>query len=129
MDLDKLTSFLELFKKLDQKEKPSNNSNLEPFIGKYVLVRHFTHGVNVGYFKSYDNMTLTLNESRKLWRWQAKTSIALESVAFDGVKEGTRATHTVNAVIIPFNNLCGIITIDKDDVINQIKNYPVTEQD
>lgn len=106
----------------------SNTNIFQDFIGKYVLVRHNLMGVNVGYLKNYDNNNILLSESRKLWRWQAKDSIALESVAKKGITTGTKATHEVKSVIIPLQELCGIIIIDDICIINEIKRFPVAEQ-
>jgi hypothetical protein len=131
MQLDDLLKLLTLLKGSDvhPQEIEKKKSVFEQFLGKYVLVRHHKMGVNVGTLTSYDDTHFILSESRKLWRWQAKNSIALESVAKEGVKEGTRATHTVASVIIPHKELCGIITVDDDTIQNEIKSYPVTEQD
>lgn len=130
MQLDDLLKLLTLLKKSDTETQKAEKkeSVFELFVGKYVLVRHHKMGVNVGTLTSYDDTHFILSESRKLWRWQAKDSIALESVAKEGVAEGTRATHTVSSIIIPYKELCGIISVDNQSIVSQIKNYKVTEQ-
>lgn len=130
MQLDDLLKLLTLLKGSEaQTEEPKKKSVFEQFLGEYVLVRHHKMGVNVGTLTSYDDTHFVLSDSRKLWRWQAKNSIALESVAKEGVKEGTRATHTVSSVIIPYEELCGVMTVDNEHIVQEIKNYKVTEQD
>lgn len=131
MDLNKLVDTLEVLKTLGvatTNSEPKPVSAYERFMGKYVLVRHDLHGVNVGYLAGYDAKFMVLDKSRKLWRWHCKESIALESVAKMGIKVGTRASHTVDNVIIPFERLCGVILVD-EKIIDEIKNWKVSEQD
>ena len=113
-------------KEVNAKEK---SNVLDRFIGKHVLVRHHMMGVNFGIFDAYDELGFTLKNSRKLWRWRAKEGVALESVAWFGVKDGTVMTAANESIFIPMNDLCGIMEISNLDVINELKSYPVSKQD
>lgn len=130
MQIDDLIKLLNLFRENKTNNIPDQTSNndFKDFIGKYVLIRAHRSGVNVGYFHRNETETITLTQTRKLWRWQAKEGIALESVAKKGIKEGTRATQTVDFISIRKDDICGIITVDDSDVIEEIKSYPVSEQ-
>ena len=131
-------SIEELQKKIEEKkenimkEQVKNNEPLgkvlAPFIGKKVLIRANRKGCQVGIVANTDVQFIYLYPSRKLWRWWSKESIALESLAFYGIKEGTRATAICDEDALRLDDICGITTIS-DAIYNEIMEWPVSEQD
>lgn len=53
--------------------------------GKAVIVRTTGAGVHFGYVTGIDSKTVTLERSRRLWRWFAKENGSLSAVATHGI--------------------------------------------
>lgn len=111
----------------DEKGKDKNQS-LAKFIGKKVLIRAHRKGVQVGIVESTDSEFIYLSPSRKLWRWQAKKGIALESLIKYGITEGTRATGIVEDDALRLDDICGITSLE-NDIYSQVMEWPVSEQE
>lgn len=129
MNLTDLIKAVEVLKTLSVSEetKPTNITEYS-FIGKQVLIRAHLYGVQVGTVESVDGEFLKLKDSRKLWRWQAKKGIALDSLAISGITDGTKATSIAPIVHIRLDDCCGIIELG-DDIYKQIMEWPVAEQE
>ena len=110
-----------------QKEQPQQEQAFKK--GELVLVRAHLMGVQVGTVSSHViGGKLTFSESRKLWRWEAKEGIALESLAFYGAKpSGTKATAKTGDLLKNDDDCVGIIRISKD-IYDQIMDLKVEEQ-
>jgi len=109
-------------------EKPKQVTEHD-FIGKSVLIRAHLMGVQIGVVTGVDDKFIRLTKSRKLWRWEAKQSIALESLAAHGaVESGTKATAIVNFVAVPISDICGIIELS-GAVFANLLNLPEHEQE
>lgn len=79
-------------------------------IGKHVIVRSYSAGVFAGTVVSIEpsgdgRSCVVLNGSRRLWKWAAKSGVALSGVAVHGVN-ASRSTidesvdgHLINDVI------------------------------
>jgi hypothetical protein len=138
MDLKQLEQAIELLKLInttsDNNTTPQKTQNEElnkkcAFIGKKVLIRAHLKGVQVGVVQGIDDCGfMTLSPARKLWRWQSKKSIALESVAKFGITEGTRATAINDNDGLRCDDICGIIELS-DEIYQEIMGWPVSEQD
>lgn len=59
---------------------------IQEVLGDYVIVRCRNAGVHAGYLKSRDAHVLTLENSRRLWRWWSK--FTLSGLAIEGVLKG-----------------------------------------
>lgn len=118
----------EIIKDILKDELKSNEGDIGSFTNENVLVRANNFGVNVGEYSGCDGVFITLVNCRKLWRWKAKKGIALESVASNGIADGTKATAIVSTVRIPIKDVCGIISIDSKSVYSEIMSWPVAEQ-
>jgi len=68
--------------------------NIESFNAKnteglpYVICRGYYCGVHAGYLKEHDGNHVTLINSRRMWRWEAKEGISLSAVAKHGIADG-----------------------------------------
>lgn len=126
-----LIKVLEMLVSQDQAEQPQQPQQAEQAFqeGDLVLVRAHLMGVQVGTVKSHViGGKLAFTESRKLWRWQAKEGIALESLAMYGAEPtGTKATAKTGVILINDEDCVGIIKIQKD-IYDQIMDLEVEEQ-
>jgi len=82
---------------------------LNPNLGKFVIVRCEAAGVHCGILDSVDGDTVTLSKSFRLWRWHAKGGIALSGLAVHGL-DATKS-NKIDTVIdrIMLRNWCEII--------------------
>ena len=113
----------------EQTESEKKKVSVNPFLGKPVLIRHHKMGVNTGILLSHDSENFYLKNSRKVWRWAPKKSIALESLAVNGPDPSrTRATAIALSVAIPKNeHFCGMILLS-DNVFDEIQSLVESEQ-
>lgn len=65
--------------------------------GKYVIVRCKNAGVHSGHLKSRKDGILTLENSRRLWRWWSK--FTLSGLATDGVLKGKESEVNFSCVV------------------------------
>ena len=81
------------------------NANL----GMFVIIRCEAAGVHCGILQSVDGDTVTLSESRRLWRWHAKDGIALSGLAVHGLD--TEKSNKIDTLVkeIILRNWCEII--------------------
>lgn len=63
-----------------------------------VIIRTYSAGVHIGVISERDGMNVTLNQSRRLWRWRGANT--LNEVAVKGVvrSEYTRISEFVDGV-------------------------------
>jgi hypothetical protein len=130
MDVKNLTvSQLEQISTIFDKLKNSESDiSLENFINKKVLIRAHRNGVQVGIVVSIDKEFINLSPSRKLWRWKCAEGIALESLAENGISEGTKATKICNHTALRKDDICGIITLT-NEIYSQIMDWPSAKQE
>ena len=70
-------------------------------VGKPVVVRARDAGVHFGTLVSFEGRTVTLTDSRRLWRWYAKKGVALSGVARHGVfPERSKIDELVPSIVI-----------------------------
>lgn len=68
------------------KENPMADTEADPWIGKYVVVRTREAGVHAGFLKSRQDRICELTESRRLWYWKvANNGAFLSGVATEGL--------------------------------------------
>ena len=65
---------------------------------KYVVVRTYSAGVEVGELVERNGKEVTLANSRKLWQWQG--AFTLHEVATSGVGKGTRLSAEVKEAVV-----------------------------
>ena len=58
------------------------------FVGKYCICRCTSAGVHAGVVVAVDGDRVILNDSRRLWQWQARAGVALSGVAQNGLAGG-----------------------------------------
>lgn len=88
-----------------------------PMVGQYVILRCYSAGVHAGYLVSQDGDQAVLQDSRRLWSWQAKAGVALSGLAVHGLKDGKVDT------MLPQIALTGVIeTIPCSDVARETIN-------
>ena len=95
--------------------------------GNYVIVRCRNAGVHAGYLKSRDENVLTLENSRRLWKWWSKFS--LSGLAMSGVLE-SKKSQVKFACVLPLidltvSDVCEVIycTEEARESIEDIKEY------
>jgi len=81
-----------------------------PFIGKYCIVRCTGAGVHAGEVVSVDDERVILRDSRRLWQWTAKGSVALSGVAQHGIKAGASKVDALNPEIY-LTGVCELIPV------------------
>lgn len=73
-------------------------------MGKYVLVRSKDAGVFAGEFVDRDNDTVTLNDARRIWRWDTRNdavkAYTLSDVSRIGAGSQGRVSEAVSEMII-----------------------------
>ncbi|MEY2655971.1 MAG: hypothetical protein RLZZ524_2999 [Pseudomonadota bacterium] len=78
-----------------------------PLIGKYVICRCYSAGVHAGVLVEKDGEIAVLTEARRLWKWTAKNGVALNGVAFHGLKASeSKIDSTVSEI-----ELSGVIEV------------------
>ena len=65
---------------------------------KYVIVRTYSAGVEVGELVERNGKEVVLANSRKLWQWQG--AFTLHEVATSGVGKGTRISAQVSEAVV-----------------------------
>jgi len=78
---------------------PAQATLAHPFVGKYVIARCYAAGVHAGTVVSVDGENCILQDSRRLWSWQASDGIALSGVAQIGVTKSGCKIDVVNPLI------------------------------
>ncbi len=59
-----------------------------PHIGTRVIIRGYASGVHYGTLAAHCERQVTLNQSRRMWRWHANGGITLSEVALNGLGSG-----------------------------------------
>lgn len=84
--------------------------------GDYVIVRCRNAGVHAGYLDGRDANTLTLKDSRRLWRWWSKFS--LSGLAMCGVLESKKSEVRFACVLpkidLSASDVCEVIYCTKE---------------
>ena len=101
---------------------------LQEFIGSNALLRCDRLGVQVGTVKEITEDFMVLLNARKLWEWQCKESVSLESLCINGADEKTRATKIVEITLLRLDDICGLFVL-KDKIYSQIMSLESSEQD
>jgi len=95
--------------------------------GDYVIVRCRNAGVHAGYLKSRKNGVVTLENSRRLWRWWSK--FTLSGLATCGVLESRKAEVRFACVLAKLDltevDVCEVIYCTKEarESIESIREY------
>ena len=84
----------------------------DEFVGKYVIVRCYSAGVHSGILVSQEDDIVVLRNSRRLWRWVAKSGVALSGVAQNGITKSSKI-DTINPLIM-LKGVIEIIIASKD---------------
>lgn len=78
-----------------------SNDTFTPHIGKKCIIRTYASGVHFGTLIAQDGRQVELANSRRLWRWTARTGISLSDVATSGiVGENSRICATLPEITI-----------------------------
>ena len=64
----------------------STESNEEPFLGEYVVVRTYSAGVHVGVLDKRIGKKIVLTDARRIWSWSG--AFTLSAVSQNGIKDG-----------------------------------------
>ena len=67
-------------------------------IGKFVIVRTYSAGVHAGTLESQDGKQVSLVDARRIWSWKGANT--LHEIANSGVKEGSRISDPVSAIVL-----------------------------
>ena len=78
---------------------------------EYVIVRCRDAGVHSGYLKWEKDNTVTLIESRRLWRWHGKT---LSGLAMEGTTNKEKCKYADTLPEIRLNGWCEIIPCSEE---------------
>lgn len=62
--------------------------SMQHSIGDYVIVRCKDAGVHAGVLVAVEGDTLQLQSARRLWKWHAKSGVALSGLATSGLGAG-----------------------------------------
>jgi hypothetical protein len=95
--------------------------------GDYIIVRCRNAGVHSGYLKSREKGILTLENSRRLWRWWSK--FTLSGLATCGVleskKDQVRFACVLPLIDLTESDVCEVIycTTEARESIEAIKEY------
>jgi hypothetical protein len=77
----------------------TDSSGLNGMIGEKVIIRTYSAGVFFGKLVEKSGNEVILENARRLWLWQAKSSISLSAVAIDGVNEsGSKICGAVESI-------------------------------
>ncbi len=77
----------------------SSSEGLNKMIGEKVIIRTYSAGVFFGQLSEKSSDEVVLINARRLWRWKAKESISLSSVAIYGLNEaGSKVCAQVDAI-------------------------------
>jgi hypothetical protein len=79
-----------------------------PFVGKYVITRCYSAGIHAGEVLYIDKETVILKNSKRLWKWVAKSGIALSGVAQNGIIRNESKLDSLNPEIY-LTGVCEII--------------------
>lgn len=95
-------------------------------VGEYVIVRCRDAGVHAGILLDYEGRTVSLSQSRRLWRWHAVEGISLSDVAKTGL---VHANSRINATVeyLTVMDACEIISVS-DQSKQSIQSAPVAEK-
>lgn len=83
-------------------------TNETDLTGKSVVVRARDAGVHFGILSGYEGRTVTLTNSRRLWRWHARSGVALSGVAQHGIFPDKSKVDSAVPVIVVLD-ACEII--------------------
>ena len=87
-------------------------SNPNPMIGEYCIIRTWSAGVHAGTIVEViegggQGSSVLLENSRRLWSWQAKAGVALSGVAQNGIVATESKVDSLN----PRHYITGVIEL------------------
>jgi hypothetical protein len=89
----------------------ADTASIDPWIGKYVIVRCRDAGVHAGILKSRSERQCELTGSRRLWYWRAGNNSAfLSGVATEGLDSASKVGAPVDILL---TENCEIIACTK----------------
>ena len=84
--IEDLAATVKDLKKEVQQLKGSDDT-IPDLVGKYVIIRCHDAGVHFGKYVSHKGRQVIIADSRRMWRWWAKTQMTLSAVAEFGLNE------------------------------------------
>jgi hypothetical protein len=93
--------------------QPQKTSSRVEGDGRAVIVRARDAGVHYGKLVAYDGRTVWLKESRRMWSWTAKSGIALNGCATNGI-DASKSKIDVPVASIAILDACEIIDCSPD---------------
>lgn len=100
-------------------ESAKKESILDQFVGKYVICRTYSEGVNFGKVIALDSESIILEGARRLHHHKPKSGSWFEGVANNGLADGSRVSEPVNkAICEPYS-----ISVCSKEAIESILNY------
>lgn len=116
----------------DLKTEVHKNSDdtIPDLVGKYVIVRCHDAGVHFGRYVSHKGRQVILADSRRMWRWWAKTQMTLSAVAEFGLNED-REELRIQCIMsgnIALLEACEILPCTQDCVESFARVEPYNEQ-
>jgi hypothetical protein len=116
----------------EMKKEIQQNSDdtISDLVDKYVIVRCHDAGVHFGRYVSHKGRQVTLADSRRMWRWWAKTQMTLSAVAEFGLNEERKelriqCTMSDNITLL---EACEILTCTQACVESFARVKPYNEQ-
>ena len=65
--------------------RDGNDKDFTPHIGKKCIIRTYASGVHFGTVVAQSGRQIELKNSRRMWKWHAKSGISLSEVSVDGI--------------------------------------------
>lgn len=127
VDLTKLIEAVSLLQTLTGGAvKPTETLTHSAFIGKKCIVRTYSEGVIFGEIVEAKPDFVRIKNARKLWRWQAKKGVSLESVSVYGIDQSKSRIPVAVQLKEIYERYS--ITSCTQEAINSIEQAPEAEQ-
>lgn len=126
MNINELTKLLNILSEASEPSK-SEDSILQQYVGKYVIVRSRNEGINAGVVKAMDESGIILTDARRIWYHKPKDrkTAWYEGVANSGLSDDSKVSAKVleKCIIEDYS-----ITLCTDIAAQSIINHPSYEQ-
>ncbi len=109
----------------ENNELTTTVQEVDPLVGKPVIVRSRDSGVHYGYLEYNEGRTVQLKNSRRMWRWWAAKQMTLSAVAEFGLNhdKDLRIQNVLDTIRIL--DACEIIPCSEEAVrsIESVETY------
>lgn len=127
MDIENLTlkQIKEVAALVNQPASTGNNTFLDSYIGKYVIVRSRNEGINAGFVKNIDETGVVLGRAKRIWYHKPKdrSTSWYEGVSQSGLSDDSKISCEVDEkVIIEDYSLTLCTETAKESILNKAPN-------